>query len=567
MWFGTLLLISSDIASAGLVTIRVVDQDTGLPVTARVELLDSAGSSQIAQNAIPVNAGCTMPPLPDWLPKSSKTDIYNPYTDTSQFYVDGEGHFSLEPGQYRVRIFKGPEYIVSGKTFQVGADNVEVVVSMKRWSNPAAGGWYGADDHLHIARTGPDKNKQLAAWMSAEGLHVANLLAMGTVDQFAQAPQYAFGDKGSYSSGETLLLSGQEHPRTHIFGHTITLGAESAVDNRPDYLNYTLTFQQAEERGGVGGFGHWGIGHARDGLAVFAPTGLVRFMEVLQMEFGFYDVWYQLLNLGLHVAPTAGTDFPCGPPTIPGRERFYANVIGELSRKSFVEAIRNGRTFVTNGPQLTFTVNGSPIGSRVELQEATIVTVAGSVQFDPERDRIDRVEIVRNGVVLPELVKQIERGRISFSRSLRVDKGAWFALRVSGEKLGESGKLSTPPSLVRKALEMHTGGAGGPELWEYLDHRSGRLSAAHSGAIYVNVAGRAPDIPGELSGEWLERLSALESRLSDDQIQDEAIWDWLPYSDGVSVEYLQRNREALAQAIAFARRFYRGDAPDASGRR
>jgi hypothetical protein len=42
-----------------------------------------------------------------------------------------------------------------------------------------------------------------------------------------------------------------------------------------------------------------------------------------------------------------------------------------------------------------------------------------------------------------------------------------------------------------------------------------------------------------------------------DRLEGETIWDWVPYSDGVSAEHLRRNRPALVAAIAEARERYR----------
>ena len=61
---------------------------------------------------------------------------------------------------------------------------------------------------------------------------------------------------------------------------------------------------------------------------------------------------------------------------------------------------------------------------------------------------------------------------------------------------------------------------------------------------------------GDLAREWLARLADLENRLADEHIVDIPIWDWIPYSDGVSEEHLRHNRAALLQAIAQAKPFY-----------
>ena len=40
--------------------------------------------------------------------------------------------------------------------------------------------------------------------------------------------------------------------------------------------------------------------------------------------------WYEILNTGFRITPTAGTDYPCVGASIPGRERFYTKVEGQL---------------------------------------------------------------------------------------------------------------------------------------------------------------------------------------------------------------------------------------------
>jgi hypothetical protein len=555
-------LLYAVFAPAGLasntVTILVTDRVSGEQVPVRMELMDEHGNAVTAQNALPVTGNCVLPPMPGWLSSKPDRTIYNPYTDTVQFYVDGAAEFSLARGRYDLRVFKGLEYRVLDTQFDIGDEPADFEFQIERWTDSSAKGWFSADDHLHIPRQTSAQNDPVALWMAAEGLDVANLLAMGTVDHFDVAPQYAFGDDGAYRNQSTLLLSGQEHPRTHVFGHTITLGAASPVDRRGDYVIYSNAFVDAEKSGGVSGFAHWGIGAAKDGLAIFAPTGLVKFLEVLQFEFAHYEVWYQLLNLGLKIAPTGGTDFPCGGPTIPGRERFYVYIDGQLTRRSFVQSIREGRTIVTNGPLLTFRVNDAEIGEELAVDSDDVLIVEGTVRYDPERDRIDSVELVRNGLPASVDVVPIEEGYLEFRTKTSVDDAAWFAMRVSGTKIDEAENFNSMPPSVRTMFEKHTAGAGGPEFWSYLDRRRSRVSAAHTAPIYVRVEDSVLHESGEQAIDWLRRLEDLEALLSEEKIDENEIWDWLPYSDGVSVEHLRSNREALMEAIAHAKRFYYG---------
>jgi hypothetical protein len=77
-------------------------------------------------------------------------------------------------------------------------------------------------------------------------------------------------------------------------------------------------------------------------------------------------LYHRLLSCGLRLAATAGTDaflsFSHGPGVAsnpPGWGRVYAR-LGDrgLSVEAFKEAIRAGRTVVTNGPWLALEVNG-----------------------------------------------------------------------------------------------------------------------------------------------------------------------------------------------------------------
>jgi hypothetical protein len=235
------------------VTIHVVDAASGEATPSRLEVIDSEHQPHIAINSIPVTFECFVSPLPEWLaPLQTRPSIFNPYTGTTQFYADGAAQLSLTPGTYRIRVAKGPEWRRTERTIEVeSGEGLEVTVELERWADPAREGWYGVDDHLHITRMHPDDNHRIARWMRAEGLHIANLLEMGTAAQISVTPQYAYGDAGAHRDGPLLLLTGQEHPRTHFLGHTITLGTEERVDRRTEYIVYESTFGEGERLGGV----------------------------------------------------------------------------------------------------------------------------------------------------------------------------------------------------------------------------------------------------------------------------------------------------------------------------
>lgn len=553
-----LLLIVSPLIEASNLTIRVIDQQSKMLVPARIELLGDSGETVVAQNAVPLTRECVFVPMPEWLRQTPPKEIANPFSGTTQHYIDGVGHYlEIEPGRYSLRVFSGPEYRVSEVNVELRkGESKDVHVTLERVYDAPQRGWLGADDHLHLARLIPGQNESLGHWMSAEELHIANLMQMGSLTQFGIAPQYAFGDAGAVRSSDVLLLSGQEHPQTHMFGHALTIGATAPIDERQEYTLYDPTFAKAKTLDGISGFAHWGIGPASYGLAISLPKGNVEFLEVLNFEYPSYELWYQLLNLGFPLAATAGTDFPC-LSNMPGRERFYTKIEGQPSRVSFIEGIREQRTFVTNGPMLSLTNDGMDIGSRKTLFEPRQVTVIAEVVADTKQCRLTVIELIQNGRVIsawPSAGTLTQR----INLEVFVNEPSWFAIRVSGEKIGETVPSSVDSSLwIQAAYTNWINGAGGPEYDRYLAERTVRESAAHTSPIYfdfIDDPGLTYLTPNE--SRWLDRLDELEKLLTDGLFDKRLIPDWLPYSDGISAQHLRDNTPALLEAIAHARQVF-----------
>jgi hypothetical protein len=545
----------------GRLEFRVLDA-AGLPVPARIELIDEHGDSRVAAGALEINTECFTVPFPRWAASLQRArSLQNPYTETEQFYVDGTGGASLPAGRYRLTASRGIEHRLASAEVDVAAGaTARVDLTPQRWIDMPAAGWYSADDHLHIARATPGDDARIGAWMRAEDLHIANLLQMGTAEHFDITPQYAFGDAGVYRAGGTQLVSGQEHPRTHVLGHTIILGAQGAIDRRDAYTVYRGFWEEAKRLGGAAGYAHWGAGRARTGLAVDAPSGLLTFIEVLQFDLPHYDVWYEMLNLGARLAPAAGTDYPC-IPSLPGRERFYTRVDGPPSRAAWIEGVRRGRTFVTNGPMLELEIDGAGVGDELRLEGPRSVRILGRVRFDPTRDDVQGLELIRNGEVAAETAARTG-SEISLDVAIEVSAPAWFALRATGGKVGET-RMQTPWYLSRQALRLGCRFGCGASIFErtaYVGSGRVRPSAAHTAPIYVSIAGVEAKPPAALVRGAIERLDVLEARLADERLDELLVYRPLAGQllvDGVPESGLRRDREALRTVIAAARAHYR----------
>jgi hypothetical protein len=546
--------------------IRVVDAATGEPIPARIEVRTPDGAFAVPPDALLVTLECAFDPPSDWPEGVGTRGIENPHTGSTQFYIDGEIEVGVAPGPHEIRVERGIEWKLGRATVEVGENGAAIEIPLHRWANEPARGWWGADDHIHLTRRTGQDDARISAWMQAEDLHVANLLQMGTMQQHDVTPQPAFGPNGVVRSGNHLLVPGQEHPRTHFLGHTITLGANERIDSRDTYIHYESTWAPARAAGGVSGFAHWGAGVANDGLAIDAPRGWISFIEVLQFEWPYYAPWYDMLNLGIRVAPTAGTDFPCGPWSIPGRERFYARLDGDLSVGAWLDAISSGRTFVTNGPLVDFRVDGVDVGGDVLLGEGREVRVRGSVRFDPDRDRVDGADFVVNGRSIPlQGVLEPYGSGMSwrFDQLIPIESSSWVALRVEGRKPNDQpirtlDSMGLPQWVLDLSSQIASGAQGFDEREEWIAERVNPVAAAHTAPIWITVVGtprvgRGPE-GRALAARYVERLDDFAEKLSDDHIADQPIWDWVtPFSDGVSEEHLRANRPAVLRSVEESR--------------
>ncbi len=526
VFLGMVLLAGYQTRSPGTLELTIVDDVRGQPTPARVELLDKDGHPYIAMDALPVNGDCVdrEAPLNLTLERAvgvlSKS-VANPYTRTTQFYSVGTSVVaSLQPGSYRLRVYKGTEYEVQEREVSVGAgETVKLTVRLPRWINLAERGWYSADDHLHIARPIRELNPFISKWMQAEDLHVANLLQWGLSKRFHNTIQYAFGSESLYREGDYWLATGQENPRTHFLGHTITLGGSAPIDFRKDYLIYRNFWQEARRQGALSGYAHLGTsGGAQYGLAIDLPLGLLNFLEILQRSAEGYAAWYEILNTGYRLTPTAGTDYPC-LASYPGRERVYTKVERPFTYQGWLEGLRGGKTFVTNGPALEFRVNGKEMGEEIVLEKAEPLLVEASVRFDPKQENIQRLELIKNGHLLESYPRLANSPEISFRLQLNPGETSWLAVRASGQKLNEV---------------------------------SGAM--AHSAPIYVTLKNAPPlsasPIGRAMARQWLAKLKDIEMRLGEDQIQYLAK---TPRGDGVDEADIRAGRADLLKAIDSAR--------------
>ena len=359
---------------------------------------------------------------------------------------------------------------VTVKTSSGGAS--DAVLQLDRLIDARATGWYAGDTHvhdLHQGRYGLTHEDFFNDLMSEDLrvsialIHMDGTRLMGRWDDLTGRPH-------RLSTDEHILQYAQEFRGS--FGHVGLAGIERFITplvggaaNTPyaaDRLNADY-LDAAREQGGTGGFMHPFNGLVDtpgsvsvSEIPVDAALGAGDFYDVICFWYDELDnaeIYYRLLNAGFRLAATGGTDnfSDVWRDPGPGASRTYARLGGgggtspgagtggaaggppeaTLSVDAWLEAVRERRTFATNGPLLFLTVDGVEPGGEIRVPEGgggerLVVVEAASIT------PLSTVEIVVNGTVVAvhEAAGKGERFRVE-SR-VRADEGGWIAARALG---------------------------------------------------------------------------------------------------------------------------------------
>ncbi len=420
----------------GDLDLRFLEAESERPTAVRIGMYDATGRAVLPDSdAVPIKVyddPVKSVVLRNVTPNAPFWPVENRYV----FYADGRYRSSLPVGTYEVVVSKGPEFAIVHERIEVThAGMTKRTISLERWAKPQDDGWYSGDVHIHVTRNARD-NDAVAAFMSAEDVHVSNLLASSNPAR-RHFDQYAWGRRGRYRVGEThSMVPGIEGPRTAHAGHVISINIARPLDDQLDYFDYGAAFEGYGAQGALSGFAHVGLNEFGEwrGLALEMPFGTVDFVEVMQFNALHTEIWYDFLNLGYRLTPVAGSDFPYFGK--PGGERTYVKVDGAFTPDRWFDGLRKGRAFVTNGPLLTFFANDATMGDTLRTRVGERVDVAASVSVNPDIDSLDRLELVKNGDVIATTAATADDHELRLEHTVTVSNGAWLAVRAYGRERG-----------------------------------------------------------------------------------------------------------------------------------
>ncbi len=439
----------------GRLKLTVVDRATGRTVPARVTVTGPDARTYAPDDA--------------WRHSDEAFDRALFKFEASYFHTPGTSEITVPAGPVTLDVLRGLEYRPVRMEVEVSHDGSRAVrVVLDRISDLPAKGWWSGDLHVHMNYGGHYRNtpERLALQARAEDLHTIENLVVNKEQRIPDIEWVADRPGPPWTRG-AVIAHGQEF-HTSFWGHSALIGLQDHY-LMPDYAGYVGTaaaslyphnpavFEMARAQGAITGYVHPfdTVPDPADrskrlthDLPVGVALGRLDFFEVV----GFSDhlatstVWYRLLNCGFRLPAGAGTDAMANYASLRGPvgvDRVYVQAGARSgrtasagpTRKAWIDSIRAGRTFATNGPLLEFTIDGRAIGDEIRLPAGggTLVARAAVRSIAP----LTRVEIVSNGEVIASLPMETAPAGVTKADGtvrLEVKRSGWYLLRAWSDR-------------------------------------------------------------------------------------------------------------------------------------
>jgi hypothetical protein len=446
-------------------SIELVDRATNETLPGIVQARDASG--EIVEIPELINRGEGIErrgPIHDWwvLPKARTVTVH--------------------ATQLTIAALAGLESELAEKTIDLtGQSHAAVKIALERFHDARGNHFLAGNTHLHLMKLSrAEADQYLKQVPLADGLDIVFLsyLERAEADLEYTSNKYSQRELAALSHGHLHFGHGEEHRHnfgTHGegYGHILLLDIPHIV--RPVSIGPGITRQgtdapplqvgidQARRSGGKVVWAHnlYGFEDIPNWI-----TGRVHANNIFDgSAHGSYkDTYYRYLNIGLRVPFSTGTDW-----FIYDFSRAYVMADPErpITPSEWLDRLAAGKTYITNGPLLGFTVDQQPSGSVIDLEQPRSLNVRARARG---RTDFKRVELVRDGRVVGTAASRAEGKHFVAEMDAAVDfeAPAWLALR-------------TPPPPVEND----------PELQEPVGKNEfGGALFSHTSPIYIQMSGQ-----------------------------------------------------------------------------
>jgi hypothetical protein len=422
---------------------RIVDGTTGKPLAARVAITNAQGR----------------------FVEIDGEHAHVRFLDKRWCYVKGSFSLELPASGIGIEIRRGFEVRPLMASLGVGGDrqSMQQTFRLQRWIDTRRMGYFSGDIHAHLPVP-----REAYPQMEAEGLNTLTLLSLANSPDTSSVNRCFTGTVDSHSTTGCEIYVSQEIQDWQM-GHITLLNLRHLVTGYPDTggsLEYwrsnpdwdLLRAMRATHR--QNGLVFWShlcsLPGAQSPIGI--ALGLVEGIELItwndptqlpnhwspwknsgmsQAEFPVMravDLYYQYLNAGFRLPIAAGTD-KFGEEIPLGSNRTYARTKEPATYSSWLEGVKAGNGFVSNGPILEFETG--------ELGPGDVVSFKGTKKVKAHaRARsivpFTTLEIILNGETIGHKTIPIQNNppvagvySMELEITLEIEKSAWLAARVA----------------------------------------------------------------------------------------------------------------------------------------
>lgn len=450
--------------------LRFLNAATGKPAAVLVRILSRDGRRVLLPGLLSRAAALS--------PKSVGVSSFS-HAD-SWSIVPGEHVVAVPQDVLTIEAIRGPNSTWFSKTLDLRGKAEESVEQTIEPLIADAYPWRSGNPHIHLQKMTLDEAERYACeTAAADGFDVVFLsyLERAEADLEYISNTFTADDLARFTKRSGVLFAyGEEYRHNFVknsegYGHVMFLDLKDLI--LPASLGYAITRSSNDGqplRDGI-------IRARSQDATVLWCHGTQGYEDIPSWFAGLVDVQmifdqgskgtyesaiYRYLNAGLRVPLATGTDW-----FFRDMAMAYVQVDEPLTKERWLEALRAGRSFITNGPLVSFTVNDQSIGSTIDAAPGDTLEVTASIVC---RGDFNDLEIVCNGRVVgrANAVWRDDRYIAEFRHTLPVDVASWYAVRA------------TPFSANYDKPE--TSGVGYNEY--------GKPYFAHSSPVYVTVNGQ-----------------------------------------------------------------------------
>lgn len=421
----------------------------------RIQIADEKGQPLAARFSITDSRGKFHAPSSSWI--HADDGVHTGLYKFESHYVhafSGIAELDVPAERLLITVSHGPAYEISKVNVDAARSAtgpVTIVLKPLSFPQPGLPGVSG-DLHVHMNYGGNylQTPERLLRQAAAEDLNmVFNLV----VNKEQRIPDIGFAGRESLRStdGKSVLVHAQEY-HTSFWGHLGVLGTGKML--LPDFTGYPQTAlaslfpdnvavaRKARTQGSLVGYVHpFETSEVFPGpsaaltheLPVSAVAGLIDYYEVI----GFADhrasekAWHQLLNCGFRIPAGAGTDAMTDYSSLRGPvglNRVYVQGRANMTEQEFLNAVRRGQSYVTNGPLLGISVAGKESGEVLEIPEggATLEYNAWLRSQVP----VEFFEVVWNGDVIARHTVAAPGRSADVNGKVKVKGPGWLLIRA-----------------------------------------------------------------------------------------------------------------------------------------